>query len=116
MATADLVLPSASTGGFVAELLLDGQVLEWIELPEDRSPVTIQTAWAQGERDELCLTMNLFDPSHFVSSQHSLDCEPVPEELLTPSTKQEDCGCSQGPAPAGLAAFLGLLAIHRRRR
>ena len=116
IATAEVVLPAAHSGGFVAEILLDGQVLDWVELPESRSPVTIEAAWAPGEREELCLSVNVFDPSHFVSSQHALDCEPVPEEFLAPTPTDSDCGCTSGSTPIGMVSLFGLLALGLRRR
>ena len=62
----------------MAEISDSTQVLRWVELGPERAPVTVETAWAQGDRDELCLSVTLFDPAHFAVSQHALDCEPVP--------------------------------------
>jgi len=115
VATAEVVLPSAVSGGYVAEISDSTQVLDWVELGPDRSPTTVQTAWTQGDRDELCLSVTLFDPAHFAVSQHALDCEPVPEELRVPISR--DSRCAVAPGPGSLALLLaGVLSLARRKR
>ena len=119
VASAEVVLPAAGSGGFVAEISDSQEVLAWVQLGPDRGPVTVETAWSQGDRDELCLSVVLFDPTHFVVSQHALDCEPVPEDLRVPVTSPDGCGCAAPGtpgAPIGALVLLGMLSLVRRKR
>jgi len=116
IATVEVVLPGASTGGFVAEVQDGSEVLAWFELAEERGPVTVEVAWEVAAREEICLSVNVFDPSHFALSQHVLDCEPVPEEFLAPQNVDDNCGCASTSPAAGAIGLLALLSLALRRR
>ncbi len=116
IATAEVVLPSASTGGFVAEIQDGTEVLAWFELSEERGPEIVELAWDVAARDELCLSVNVFDPAHFALSQTELDCEAVPDEFLAPQQGDETCACASSSPAAGAVGVLALLSLALLRR